>query len=479
MRMTNFAQTNNTTSGSKQLAAGTGLTNYTRSSAYATSNIANVGPGTTGTVSVVVNAASAGSRNIVAGTANTGTYGSLIISNNVDYGTVSNKTTGFWTSFNASAAGTVTQGWNEIYLTDTAGTATNTVGWYYDASTPGTPQITQTSFGPTTVATAYSSSVPHYTSAAQWTAVVTANRLSGDMYPTSDTFFTTTAGGVFAAPASLTYTAAGITTPLARNLYVASGSITLTSTVGINNATAVGTTGPVVSVDNGYAVGSLTLNPGHNVLTINTSDTSKPNENNIVVGTFGSGGTSSAVRVGGLTATATPATGTIAAWTSANSLAVSDATIVAGIIKSDKTNYSTGYLPAGPNLTGQNSIQYITFRITRAATSKFNIALTGKITGCYVAMPGSGIDTTAASTNGWITPTVAYAGAGVPGTAGNGSNGCAVGGIMTTGSSVTQSVTVTFGTESSSNSTNNYIYVRFVLNTGDTITALSFPNPTN
>lgn len=481
MRMTNFVQTNNTISSSKQLAAGTSLTNYKRSAAYATSNIINVGPGNTGTVSVVVNGTSTGSRDIAAGTVNTGTYNSLVISNNVDYGTVSNKTTGFWTSFNASAAGTATLGWNEIYITDTAGTATNTVAWYYDASTPGTPQITQTSFGPTTVATAYSSNVPHYTSAAQWTAVVAANRLSGDMYPTSDTFFTTTAGGVFTAPATLTYTAAGITTPLARNLYVASGSATLTSTVGINNATALGTTGPAVSVDNGYAVGSLTLTPGYNVLTINTSDTSKPNENNIVVGTFGSGGTSSAVRVGGLSAAATPATGTITAWNSTNTLAVSDATIVAGIIKNDKTNYSTGYLPAGPNLTAQSSVQYITFRIARAATSKFNIAVTGKISGCYVAMPGSSIDTTALSSNGWITPTAAYAGAGVPGTGtgGNGSNGCAVGGVMTTGSSATQSITVTFGTESSSNSTSNYIYVRFVLNTGDTITALSFPNPTN
>jgi len=329
------------------------------------------------------------------------------------------------------------------------------------------------------VATAYSSSVPHYTSAAQWTVVVAANRLSGDMYPASDTFFTTLAGGVFTAPASLTYATAGITTPLNRNLYVTSGQATITSTVGINNATALGTNGPVVRVNNGYAIGSLTLNPGYNVLTINTSDTAKPNENNIVVGTFGSGGTSRAVRVGGLSASATPATGSITTWSSANSLAVSDATVVAGVIKNDKTNYSIGYLPAGPNLTGQNSIQYITFRIARAATSKFNIAFTGKITGCYVAMPGSRMDTTAASTNGWVTPTIAYIGAGIPGTAGNGSNGCAVGGIMTTGITVTQNITVTFGTESSSNSNNNYIYVRFVLSIGDIITSLSFPNPTN
>jgi len=146
MRMTNFTQTDNTISDSKQLTAGTGLTNYTRSSTYDTSNISNVGPGNVGTVSVVVNGLTIGSRTIADNTDNGGTYGSLVISNNIDYGIVSNKTTGFWNSFDASAFGTVSQGWNEIYLTDTAGTATNTAIWYYDESTPGTPQITQISF---------------------------------------------------------------------------------------------------------------------------------------------------------------------------------------------------------------------------------------------------------------------------------------------------------------------------------------------
>jgi hypothetical protein len=91
------------------------------------------------------------------------------------------------------------------------------------------------------------------------------------------------------------------------------------------------------------------------------------------------------------------------------------------------------------------------------------------------------MDTTAAPTNGWITPTIAYAGAGVPGTGagGNGSTGASIGGTMTTGSQVTQSITVSFGTQSSSNATGGYIYVRFVLGAGDSITALSFVTATN
>jgi hypothetical protein len=154
---------------------------------------------------------------------------------------------------------------------------------------------------------------------------------------------------------------------------------------------------------------------------------------------------------------------------------------VAGVLSRNQTNYSTGYFPAGPDLSGQAATQYITFRITRDAVSKFDIAVTGKFSGCQVAIPGSSLDTTAAPTNGWIDATVSYGGAGVPGTGsgGNGSVGCALGGTLTVGSNVTQSKTVTFGTESSNNSTGNYIYVRFTLAATDSITALSFANPTH
>ena len=40
------------------------------------------------------------------------------------------------------------------------------------------------------------------------------------MYPTSDSFVTGTSGGAFGTPSSVTYSAAGVTTPLAQNLYV-------------------------------------------------------------------------------------------------------------------------------------------------------------------------------------------------------------------------------------------------------------------
>jgi hypothetical protein len=484
LRMTNFTQTDNTVSKGNQVSSGTSVSNYLRSSSFSTNSISNVGPGDTGTVTVLVNGTSAGSNGIqLASTStNQGTFGDLIISNYVDYGTIDGKTLGFWYCFTAAASGTVSPGWNNISMSDSAAGHTNTSTWYYDGSNPGTPVVTQTTFIPTTTSTAYSSGVPHYTSSAVWTLSGTANKLSGDMYPTSDTFLTGSSGGVFATPASVNYTSAGVPTPLARNLYVSSGAATFTTTVSISNITGMSASGPSVNAANGYSNGSLAFSPGGNVLAINPTDTSVPNENNIVVGNFGSGGSSYAVRVGGLSGSSvTPTIGAIAAWVSSATIQTTDATIVAGVIKYDTTNYSTGYFPVGPNLSSQNATQYITFRIQRAGVSKFNISFTGKIADCWVAMPGSSLGTTAAPTNGWITPTSAYTGAGVPGTGtgGNGSYGCSLAGVMQVNSSGSQNITVTFGTESSSNSTNNYIYVRFKMTSGCSITALSFPNPTN
>jgi hypothetical protein len=78
----------------------------------------------------------------------------------------------------------------------------------------------------------------------------------------------------------------------------------------------------------------------------------------------------------------------------------------------------------------------------------------------------------------------AYAGSGVPGAnigaGGNGSNGCALGGLAVFDSAQTnKSVTATFGTVSSSSTTTNEIYVRVKLTAGQTLTALTIEAATN
>lgn len=480
LRMADFVQTDNTGQ-AKSVAGGTTVTAYKRTNTYVTNVFNDNGPGESGTLTVTKNGSAAGSHEVTPDANNNGTFGDLVVSGTQDYGIPSARATGFWYSFDVGASGTVTEGWNGVKISHSAAGTTNEAFWYYDASTPGTPVITQTSFVPTSEVTAKSSSVPHYTSATVWTFTGTVNKLSGDMYPANDNFVTGTAGGLFAAPATVTYAAAGVTTPLTRNLYVSSGSATFTNTTTTNNTTGSSSVGPSVSSNNGYATGSLTATPGGTVLTINTTDATKVNEAKVTVTSVGTG-SGNAVRVGGLASDLTPETGTVAAWDSNADLATHEAAVVAGIAAHNAVNYSTGYFPVGPDLSvGRAGTQYITFRLQRTAVSKFNINFTGKVSGCQVAMPGSSLDTTSAAANGWIDATVAYSGAGVPGTGvgGNGSAGCALGGAITTGTTGSQNKTVTFGTESSTNSTSNYIYVRFALAAGDSITALSFVAATN
>jgi hypothetical protein len=159
-----------------------------------------------------------------------------------------------------------------------------------------------------------------------------------------------------------------------------------------------------------------------------------------------------------------------------------DATIVAAVLKHDQTNYSTGYLPVGPDLsTGRTGSQYFTFKFARTSVSKFDIRWTGTIAGLWVALPGSTIDTSS-TLNGWLDLSTAYAGAGVPGAGagGNGSNGAALGGTAPLNSAQTnKSITATFGTVSSSSTVSNEIFVRIKLTSGQTVTALSLQTASN
>jgi len=143
--------------------------------------------------------------------------------------------------------------------------------------------------------------------------------------------------------------------------------------------------------------------------------------------------------------------------------------VVAAVLKHDQVNYSSGYLPIGPNLSvGRSGSQYFTVKLTRTVVSKFNIKYTGTLAGLWVALPGSIIDTSS-TLNGWLSLSSAYNGAGVPGAGagGNGSNGCAIGGVAVLNSAQTnKQVTATFGTVSSSSTATNEIYIRIKLTAG-------------
>jgi hypothetical protein len=489
-RMTNYVQTDNTPGANKSVAGGTTVSTVRRASSYSTNAVTNAGPGDSGTISVRLNGSSAGSRALTTALDGNGTYSNLIISNNVDYHTVNaNIQAGFWSVFTSSASGTVTEGWNEVYIADSATSNTNTANWFYDSSAPGTPVFSSlTITAPVSPSYTYSSTIPNYNNTNQFAITADVNKLSGNMYPTSDTFVTGTAGGAFAAPAGVTYTAAGVTTPLAQNLYVSSGNASISTTSTIISGFGSSTTGPTLSATNSYNTGTaaLTATLAATVLykTGTVSSASVIEEANVFVGSTIGSGSGLAFRIINPGSGNTPAfTGSEAAFNSQSStLQTYDATVIANLLKHDQTNYSTGYLPVGPDLSsGRSGTQYFTFKIIRTSVSKFDIKWSGTIAGLWVALPGSAIDTFS-TLNGWLDLTIAYAGAGQPGagTGGNGSNGASLGGIAPVNAAQTnKSVTATFGTVSSSSATNNEIYIRIALTSGQSVTALSLQTASN
>lgn len=157
-----------------------------------------------------------------------------------------------------------------------------------------------------------------------------------------------------------------------------------------------------------------------------------------------------------------------------------EATIRFGSIKHDTTDYSTGYLPVGPNRSADTGTQYFTFAFRRTVVANFNINITSTtgVDGIFIAAPGSSIDNTS-TLNGWLDCSTQYNGSGVPGAnttaGGNGSDGCASTGAdrIVPNSSLNGNYRMTLGTENLTNARNNVALVRIALSAGQQITALS------
>jgi hypothetical protein len=479
-RMANFVQTDNTTS-NRNVGGANIVSSVRRASSYTTTTMNDMGPGNTGTLTLYKNGSEAGSRALGTGSDN-GTYSDLVIGDNVDYATKTGAAGGFWESFDANASGTVSAGWNEVYINHSQGGSSNITHWYYDSSSPGAVTFSQQSIYPSSNVYANSSTVPHFTSATVFTMTANVSKLSGDMYPTSNTFITGTSATGFGTPTSLSYESAGVTgvpLPLTRNLYVSSGSAQVTTSVNITSGFGSTSSAPSLTGQNSYTSGTGSFTLGASVLykTATISSETTMEESNIwVQGNVGSGaGYGARIINPGSTDNPAQTAGASLFNSNTSTLLSYDATIVGGTLKHDQTNYSTGYLPVGPDLSsGRSTAQYYTFKFSRASVGKFNIKFTGTLAGLWVALPGSAIDTAAAATNGWVDMSVAYPGSGVP------STGCASGGTVTLNSAGTQSKTCTFGSANSSDSgASGEIYIRIKLTAGQTITALAILGASN
>ena len=157
-----------------------------------------------------------------------------------------------------------------------------------------------------------------------------------------------------------------------------------------------------------------------------------------------------------------------------------EATIRLGILKHDTTDYSTGYLPAGPDRSSDTGTQYFTFAFRRTNVANFDLNVTSSsgISGLWIAAPGTSIDSTS-GINGWLDASTTYNGSGVPGSdvgaGGNGSDGCAftTNDRIQTGTALSGGYTMTLGSQNMSSSTGNVVLVRIALSSGESISTLS------
>ena len=372
-----------------------------------TSSLTQNGPGDQGTVTLYLNGtanASCGPFSLAAATTHSAP---LQITNNNYYPAA---TPGFWRSFDFSIAGTgltVSSGYNKIKVTHSAsssmtmGTAGSTGNLYCLNDTltvsPTVGTVTLTENTPGTLV--YSSGVPHYSNGAILNCKVSnVTNLAGlaclasgsnilQIAPASLTAssFAYNQGGLPQFPFAVNYNSfTGWNTGSGQTFTLSGSNVYTSSTVAVTATNVNGTSSP----SNGdktvlYMNGSTTLNESN--MTI--SFTEPP-----LVGP--------AYRIPSISATDYPVTsnvGTISGGTTAfvgNTLGGGDAAnsyeavVRGGVLRKDTTDYTTGFLPVGPNyasgaLAKNGTTQYYTFAFQRNQNSHgtparhFSVTITG------------------------------------------------------------------------------------------------------
>ena len=471
-----FTPTNNT--GGSAPSAGTQYTRNTDST-VSTTYITEYGPGDSGTVTGFVNAVGVGTTTLSSGD-NDGTYGAIQIANNEDASN-STRNTGIASEFyeiydlrmiNAASP----DGYNLAKFTQGSST-TGSVYWYEDPSTVSAPVISFSSVTyPASPTLSYSSGIPHYTqaSANAFTYALGVENASGDMY-TQNTFVSSdgqTSG--FQNPGNKNYTNfTGGTNPPARN-YGVGAAVTTQISQQPRDLHLTATSNVFTSFDASTPYGSHNNQRVGFTTDVNimgtTARTNKIDEDNILITSLGTGsGNATRVNAGSTGDNPSPV---FTSWGggSAGSIATYEAAVRGAVLRHDQTDYSTGYLPVGPDYSsGRSGTQYFQIELIRSNVSEFSISYTGSVAGCFVCMPQNSAWTTSLSgVNGWANMFQAYKGSGIPTSA---EPGCSSGGLMDNNGGT---FTCVFGTESSSNDTGNRILIRWKLTSGQSITSMSF-----
>ncbi len=358
--------------------------------------------------------------------------------------------------------------------------------WYEDPSGVGAPDMTFSAVRtPTTGehAVAYSSGVPHYTQSSDntFSYVVSVLNATGHMYNSTNNrlLWAENATTGFTRPDQYKtfneFVSAGGTTgthPPAVNFGVGAAVTTL-ATHTPNNIHATITSNHFHRWDCWTPYGNdqnerATLSGSVNIMGTSADWTNNVDEDAIecTVGSL-TNGSATRVNAGATGDTPTPVQ---TAWNASATPAVYEAIVRGGDLRHDVTDYSTGYFPVGPDFSsGRTGNQYFQVKFTQGSVSGFTISYTGSCAGCWVCMPNNSSWTTGLSnTNGWADMFQAAPNAGVPR---NAFPGCSSGGVMDNNGGT---FTCTFGTESSSNASDNVILVRFKLTSGQSISDISF-----
>ena len=523
------------TSSADTLAAGTALNSttarrYTSTSTIDTNTVTNFltnnsnGTGSTvnQTVTASINASASGARAFTTseGGSNNSTFTDLVITNHRDYDEVDSSypqrlylvatakitqdLADYSTGLNAqrieSSAGGNT-GYVHVLKDDITATPTTTIGTVAEG-TAGTKR--------------YVSGIPYYNTGSPTVTVTgtTIANLTGQAYRDEtqgtihrphevigDTNQESTSGNVLATePTTFTFANIdGASTMLSSGIPVTDTGVASAYTIGA--VTVPLTSSGVRSVetikarsrntngDGGYSSSSTKIQ----VYTASLLALDDEADGITVSDSLGAGHDDDAVRISGFGSLSgdTPSLNdssnanyyTDHAWSGAVTVAGTNEAISRfGTIKHFTTDLSSGYLPVGPDLnTGRDGgeAQYYTFAFRRTTMANFNLTMSGKVSGMFIAAPGTAIDS-ASGLNGWLDCSLTYGGSGVPGSdtgnGGNGSNGCAFNSgdrVVDNTTYSGQEFTFTLGTENATNATGNVILVRIKLNSGDSVTALT------
>lgn len=435
--------------------------------------------GTTGVLTALINGVQDGSVTL-SEASDTGTYTSLQVLSDNDYPAA---TPGFYKALKAriNKSSGVPVGYNTAQITHSETGSTNTISWVHD-DVANAPSISSTGYSLGTSTTGkYSSGIKHLTNGDTIDVSGTVSNLTGQTYITSNVLRYTTSPSVGTLDMDATELGTGLTFPLDANLppqTISGKSLTIGSTARFVS------TSMFVSAYNSRGSDTNNSVAGDNILVYTSAleGGNKPHESQV------NGSSADAYRhyLGSGFTGDTPS-GSLTAPTSSNwdenqllnaSGYEHEAVVVAGQIKSDTTDYTSGHIPvtSGADYSTKDSAQYVTYVFNQATLSSISVSISGNYAGLWVALPGISDDagqSPNALGGNWWDAFALYNGSGVPGRTGDTNAGCAVGSAAS-GNSGT--VDMTFGTASSTNSTNNAVIIRIKLNAGQSISAISISN---